>query len=118
MISPQASQILALVRTLRLDLTNEKRTQVGLQEALERAGIVAQREVQLGDGDIVDFMVGNIAIEMKLKGQRRAILDQLERYARHGDVHEIILLTARCMTLPAHIGGKPAAVGSLSQGWL
>jgi hypothetical protein len=81
--------------------------------------------VNLGDGDIVDFLVitevmplSGVAIEVKIKGSRRAIYRQIERYCRHDAVEEIVLATNVPMSLPATIGGKSAYVANLSRGWL
>lgn len=114
----QSSDILALARRLRLPLHDEKATQIALARYFEDAGIPAAREVGLGDGDIVDFLTNGIAVELKIKGSPKAIYRQLERYARHECVREIVLLTSRSMTLPPRIGAKPAHVASLSVGWL
>lgn len=108
-----------LLQSHRFPLNDEKRTQAGIETALENAGIAFQREVRLSPEDIVDFMVeGGIAIEVKIKGQARAIHRQLVRYAEHPQVEKILLATSVSMNLPADIGGKPARVASLSQGWL
>lgn len=115
-MQPTSRDIIALVHGLRVPLTNEKDTQAALEIVFKEAGYPVRREVHLNEHDIVDFMIGNIAIELKLKGQRTAIYSQLERYTQHKEVEQIILLTSRCMALPSHINGKPALVGSLSMG--
>jgi hypothetical protein len=46
------------------------------------------------------------------------IFRQLERYAQHNVVEAIVLFTSVSMLLPGEIGGKPAAVASLSRGWM
>lgn len=111
-------ELVRVLQTHRLPLTDEKRTQAQLAEVFNAAKIPFEREVHLAEGDIVDFMVGDIALEIKIKGQRRAIFRQLERYASHPRVGVILLATAVAMHLPAEIKGKPALVASLSQGWL
>lgn len=60
-------------------------------------------------------MIGGVVVEVKLKGSPTAIYRQLERYAKHECVTAILLVTARSMTLPVQIFGKPAAVSSLSR---
>jgi hypothetical protein len=102
----------------RLPLSDEKILQAEMASVFLGAGIAFDREVRLGDGDIVDFMVGGTAIEVKIKGARRAIYRQLERYARHERVAAILLATNVPMGLPALIGGKPAAVAELGRCWL
>lgn len=110
--------IKAIIEQHRLPLTDEKVTQAAIANALELAGVSFEREVRLSDADIVDFMVGNIAIEVKIKGAKAAIYRQLERYAEHDNVSSILLVTSRSMHLPALINGKPTLVASLSRGWM
>lgn len=111
--------IARLIQMNRFQLTDEKRTQAQIAEIFTAAGVKFDREVRLSDADIVDFMVdGEIAIEVKIKGQRKAIYRQLERYSLHGCVKQIMLVTSVSMNLPPTIGGKTTCVASLSQGWL
>ena len=112
-------QVVQLVQRRRLSLANEKQTQSDIADVFTVAGIPFEREVRLCEADIVDFMVADtIAIEVKIKGQRKAIFRQLERYAGHDRVTHILLFTSVAMMLPGEIGGKPAHVASLSRGWL
>lgn len=79
----------ALVRFLqsfRWPLSDEKRLQEVMAEQLAGGSIAAEREVHLGDGDIIDFMVGGTGIEVKIKGSKRAIYRQCERYCGHARV--------------------------------
>lgn len=102
----------------RFPITDEKETQREIEKALAGAGMDFGREVRLSDQDTVDFMVGKVALEVKLKGSPMKIYRQLARYAEHESVEAILLVTARSMTLPATINGKPAAVVSLCRAWL
>lgn len=111
-------EIKDIIERHRLPLNDEKVTQAAIANALELAGVSFEREVRLSDADIVDFMAGTIAIEVKIKGAKAAIYRQLERYAEHGCVTSILLVTSRSMHLPALIKGKPTLVASLSRGWM
>ncbi|MCG6204178.1 hypothetical protein LPW26_05995 [Rhodopseudomonas sp. HC1] len=119
-------RIIDLLQRYRLPLSDEKRLQEDMLGVLTGDGLIARREVHLGDGDIVDFFVishdilplRGLAIEVKIKGSRRAIYRQLERYCAHDEVEQIILATNVAMTLPATIGGKPAFVANLGRAWL
>lgn len=102
----------------RLPLSFEKATQAALETALTDAGYQYRREVPLGGGDVVDFLVGPIAIELKVKGHAKQIYRQLLRYASHPEVEALVLLTARAMHLPATLEGKPARIVSLGKAWL
>jgi hypothetical protein len=64
------------------------------------------------------MLPGGIAVECKLRGQRKAIYKQLRRYAHHNDVNEIVLITNTSMGLPQRIEGKPAYYASLGIAWL
>ena len=111
--------MISLVRRTRLPLHDEKSAQVALQAAFLADGIPHEREFSLSKADIVDFLIeGGIALEMKLKGSRSQILRQIERYAEHDQVQEIILLTGRCMHIPDEINGKRAVVVWMSGAWL
>lgn len=122
MLLPENTNILDrlgdVLKRARLPLESEKATQAALAEAFDQYGIPYVREVTLSEGDIVDFLVEGIAIEIKLKGSRMAIYRQICRYAASPKVHRVLLLTARCMGLPEEIEGKPANVFSLSEAWL
>jgi argininosuccinate synthase len=77
------------------------------------------REHRLATGDIIDFFVDGVAVEVKLKrNQPPSILFQLKRYARHESVTSLVLVTNRAMGLPREINGKPAYYVSLGRAWL
>ena len=111
-----------LLRRQPLRLRQEKQAQMDLEEALTVAGLPFRREVELAEGDIIDFLVGPagavVGIEMKIKAPRRAIYRQLNRYAASDKLQALLLLTATPMGLPEAIQGKPAYVLSLGAAWL
>ena len=110
--------LLTLLGSIRAPLENEKQTQLEIANQLDAAGVEYIREFRLAPGEIVDFMIGDVAVEVKIKGSRAGILRQLERYSAHAAVAQIILLTSRSILLPPTIGGKPACAISLSRAWL
>ncbi|MDP1866984.1 MAG: hypothetical protein Q8L13_11675 [Bradyrhizobium sp.] len=113
------AQIIDILTTRRWPLSDEKALQPLIETEFAAAGIAGvRREVHLGPHDIVDFMIGGLAIEVKVKGQRRSIFRQLERYCSYAEVSEIILATNVPMSLPPEICGKPARVAALGRGWL
>lgn len=103
---------------LRLVVETERETQAAIAEKLEWSGVAFEREARLSLKDRVDFLVGTIGIEVKVGGQKRAILRQLERYATHEAIEMLVLVTNVAMGLPSRIGGKPLHVVSIGRGWL
>lgn len=71
-----------------------------------------QREVVLTARDRPDFMVGPLAIELKVKGSPADVARQLMRYAEHPSVGAILLVTTRSShrAMPAQMCGKPVRV--------
>ena len=112
------AQIVHLLTSHRLPLSDEKQLQAAIAAVFETAGLPFQREVRLNEGDIVDFMVGRTAVEVKIKGNRRDIFRQLERYCDGASVGDIVLATNVPMGLPPEIRGKPASIALLGRGWL
>ena len=114
----EAFDLVRLIETHRFDLSDEKTTQAEIAQMLAAARLAYRREVNLGDGDIVDFMVGDIAVEVKIKGSRLAIFRQCERYCNRTAVAALVLATNVAMSLPLHILGVRVHVASLGRGWL
>ena len=116
-----AESICAALQAGRFDLHDEKECQAQIEAWLSARlpGVVISREHRLSAGDIPDFLIGAVLIEVKMNGARPAsIVRQLERYAAHGEVGEIILVTNRAVHMPARVGGKPVYVVSLGRAWL
>lgn len=116
------SDLAAELQKQRFNISQEKRTQMDVEQYLMSQKISFEREKRLSGEDIPDFFIftdhGNIVLEVKIKSPRKAIYRQLERYAKHHDVNGIILLTGTSMNLPSHINEKPAITASLGAGWL
>ena len=114
-----ATALAGLIRRARLDLSTEKHAQADLERALKQAAIAYEREVTLAPGDIVDFLVDGVALEVKLRGiGKRRIFKQLERYAGAERVRAVMLASNISMGLPPEIAGKDAYFVSLGQAWL
>lgn len=112
-------KIVDLIETARVDLSTETLAQRGLARIFADAGIEAKAEVRLNQQDRIDFMIGRIGLEVKIGHPRRAILRQLERYAKSDEVDTLILVTSAAFpTTNPPIDGKDLHVASLSRGWL
>ena len=110
--------IAAFLGRHRFRLDNEKLLQSQVCDVLIHAGYSVQREHKLGPADVIDALIGDVGIEMKIKGQRRTIYRQCVRYCEHDQVGSLILMTAAAMGMPATLNGKPVHVVSLGRAWL
>jgi hypothetical protein len=104
-----ARELHALLSGYQLLSTDEATLQLAIAHCLDLHCVTYEREVRLNADDRPDFMVGDVAIEIKVGGSASAVLRQIHRYAQHDRVKEILLVS----TLANHIGltesfnGKP-----------
>lgn len=101
-----------------LSLDNEKRLQSEILKSLQGAGFDVEPEVSLNKTDRIDFMIGEIGIEVKIKGSSVQVLKQVERYCESDRVKIIVLLTSRAHGFPSEINGKPVRLIRLCGAWL
>jgi hypothetical protein len=113
-----ASALMQLLETHPLVVDNEKDVQARIETALTGSGVSFKREVRLAPRDIIDFVVDRTGIEVKIKGGKRAIYRQIQRYAESDALDSIILLTNIATGMPTEINGKPVHVASIGRGWL
>lgn len=111
-------QIVAAVRraAARLRFTTEAHLQEGLARLFAEAGIDARPQARLSRRDRPDFLIGTVAIEVKVKGSPAEVRRQLARYVSHDAVTAVVLVTrrARHRELAGQLGGKPVHVVWLS----
>lgn len=99
------------VQSFTFAWSNEYDLQDGIALALDRADISYEREVQLGNAGRVDFLVDDIAVEVKVRGSRAAVLRQLYRYAVVDDVAAVLLVTPSLkLVCPYMLASKPAGL--------
>jgi len=112
--------IAAIIRGVRIDLSDEKASQAQIADALTAAGVEFEREVRLSPGDRPDFLIPatGLTIEVKLRAPKMEIWRQLQRYAKHDRVRAIILVSNTAMTLPESVEGVPLFFVSLGRAWL
>lgn len=98
----------SLLRNYRFRFVTEKDLQDGIAEALDAAGIAYSREKSLGKPDRPDFIVGNVAIEVKIKGSLADLLRQVSRYAAHDEISAVLAVgTPHWLTrVPPTLVGK------------
>lgn len=107
-----AAELALLLESVRLPIGSEVLLQHGIASELSRAGILFSREHQLSDEDRVDFLVGSVAVETKIKGGLSEVTRQLHRYAQNPEVTELLLVTSRMQLaqVPETLNGKPVRV--------
>ena len=104
----------------KFSYSNEKQLQALIAQAFEKGHMHPVREWNLGDGDIIDFLIDagvefGFGIEVKTKEPPAKVLRQLERYAQHKEINQLLLITS----VPAHgrlpqsINGKPLHIYGL-----
>lgn len=99
----------ALLVQYRFRFVTEKDLQDGIEAALKAENIGYTREHSLNVTDRPDFMVGGIAIEVKIKGSLADLLRQASRYAQCEDVNAVLVVgTPHWLTrVPHELCGKP-----------
>lgn len=108
-----------MLERARIPFTDEIDLQDKLFALLDGWRFKVEREVRLSPRDRIDFVVDDhIGIEVKIKGSKRDIYRQLERYAGFAQLHRLILVSSVAIGLPATIGGKPVTLISLGSAWL
>ena len=111
-------QIIDCLNGHRFPLHDEIELHKEMANALAAANISFRREVKLGPYERIDFLCGNIGIEVKIKGVAKRIYKQCEGYCQHDEIKEFILVTNRSMGFPESLNGKPCYVVRLGRSWL
>ncbi len=116
------SKIESLLSQIQAAPGNEVQLQDRIAQILQMAGIVFDRECATATGP-VDFIIGDVALEIKTSGSPTAIARQLIRYLNEERFRSLILVTTRPIALPlsevetAH-GTKPIHVIDLWRNFL
>lgn len=110
--------LMNLLGRFRFDLSSEEDLKKQMASALLSNGIDFKREFSLSKSDRPDFMVGSIAIEVKIKGRPKDIYRQCERYCKYDGVSDLLLVTNKAIGFPQSLNGKPSYVLKLGKAWL
>jgi hypothetical protein len=103
-------QIMEVLRSITPRPGPERLLAEDVMHALTAAGMSPSSEAPLATGR-ADIMVGRVAIELKVQGTARAVLDQLTRYAEDETVTSVILVTTSARhRMPISLAGKPLHV--------
>lgn len=87
-------QVMDVLRSTRFLWASEDELQRGVAAAFTDAGLVFVREARLDSHSRPDFLVGRVAVEVKVAGAEGAVYRQLIRYARSDQVDAVVLVTA------------------------
>lgn len=99
---------------------NERDLQDGLEVVLREARWQPKlrREVRLNHADRIDFVIGDLGVEVKVDGSLATVTRQLHRYAQVEELAGVLLVTTRAahLAVPRELNGKPIVVARLIGG--
>ena len=95
MKKPTVTDLVTLIRSHRFNWKDEEDFQEGIRRVLKGHKIRFRKEVILGDAGRIDFLVGKIGIELKVKESVSKVSKQLHAYAKQPEVEELLLITTR-----------------------
>ena len=76
------------------------------------------REHRLDSKNILDFYIGKIGVEVKIKGAAKSTYKQCERYCQFSEVEQLLLVTNKAHGMPSIINNKKIHVLRLGSAWL
>lgn len=96
----------------KFHFSNEKDLQQGIAELFQAQGVEYQAEVTLTAKDRIDFLVGSVGIEIKIKSSTNTVTRQLLRYAQRPEIESLILVTTKQIhrLIPTKLVEKPVTV--------
>lgn len=103
----KVEKILNILNSYHFSIHDEKYLQEEISQVFKEENIEFKKEHKLSNG-IIDFMIDDIGLEVKIKGQNMAIYRQIERYMENDSIKAIILANVKPMTLPEVINDKKA----------
>ncbi len=114
-----AEEVLQALAAIRAPQTQDEYDLHGMvAEALENAGIPFRHEAPLAPRCRVDFLCGEIGIEIKRgRPERIPVEHQLRRYAQSGKLAALILVSERSRPVPGFVEGIPLYAVSLQKLW-
>ncbi len=116
---PEIERILSALSALRIPVNPEERVlHEMIAVALQEANIAARHEAVVAPRCRIDFLAGDIGIEVK-RGRLDAkrLKAQADRYLSSPLVSALILVTTDRAPLPDRIHGKPVIVFGLNRLW-
>jgi hypothetical protein len=116
----KAETIAKAIYESKFHFNEEKDLQRGIAQVLTQLKFEFKAEVPLTRGDRLDFLVGDVAIEVKVDSSTSSVTRQLWRYAKLPEVNHLILVTTRSKhkNMPDEMNGKPLYVVYLLNSFL
>lgn len=112
-MSAELDQLAAVFADRVIIAREEEVLQSTVRAMLFAEGIAYEEQVKLpGTLGRLDFLVGRVALELKVKGSLADLLRQLDRYAQSDRIDALVVVTTRrtLARLPAELRGKPVRV--------
>ena len=96
----------------QFQFSSELELQEGVSQVLTSHEIEHDPEHLLDGLDRIDFLVGDLGLEIKVDGSLSLVTRQVHRYLQSDQVKGLLLLTSRQKhrNLPSTINGKPVRV--------
>ena len=86
--------------------------------ALSDAGVSYVHEAKLGPRRRIDFLIGDVGVEVKRgKVSRKTLMCQIEKYVMSGQISSVIVVTTRGMNLPGRVLGARVVSFGLNRLW-
>ena len=101
-----------IIRSHKFRCGTEDELQRGIDAALSASSIEHEREYRLSEKDRIDFLCGDVGIEVKTKGALAEVTRQVHRYVQNASVNALVLVTTKQAhrSIPSKINGKSIRV--------
>lgn len=110
--------LLDVLSRYKLPLSTEIELKNEMEKIFIKHEIIFRREFRLDSKNILDFYVGDIGIEVKIKGSAKTTYKQCERYCQFPVVNQLLLVTNKAHGMPSAINTKRIHVLRLGVAWL
>ena len=92
----------------RLTFSGEIELHARLADAMAAEGLEFKQEVTLSPGERIDFMLGRLGLEVKVRQPVQSVLRQLQRYLEQPQLDGLLMVSIRHMPdFPTELAGKP-----------
>lgn len=106
-VESAVTRVCAALASCQFNLSDEKRLQTQIASRLDSAGVDYRREVTLDSQGTIDFVSARFGIEVKIKGRKKSVYYQCERYLEHEEIDGLLLVTNLAIGMPETLCGKP-----------